>query len=493
MPSSVNGGSWLSGDTIGKAAMNLKTNLNISFATYTPTVGADTVAGQLVIDSNGCVLYVVNAANNAYGLAFNQSLRTTDSPTFTDATINSTLISTHLGQDVRSTASPTFAALTISNSGSITFGTGGSVVFGDATAVIGSSSHYVATLYVNTVQAEGASPTLTGFTFGSTTFTGIVTIQLAQAELIMNSTTSGNQAYIELENATSGYVGYLGIVATAGQLSTSSVVGDVVIRSNSAGILFAASTTQTMYIASNGNVSIAGNITMGSTLKMASSNFGLFSNGSVIYLANIGSNNGFSVDGSGNCASAGNLKIQGYFDVTNQGTSSTIAGNWVPTASNSYSLGSGSEIWAGMIAYNYYLISVPAVTSAHSLVIASNGQIGYVSSSGKYKENIRELTDCSWIYDLHPVLFDYKDVGQTGYEKKFGVTGKQSPKNVIGLIAEEVLKVRPEMVYSVNKDPDSVYYEHLPMATIVELKKLRDRVDQLEKVLQAEGILVNKP
>jgi hypothetical protein len=269
------------------------------------------------------------------------------------------------------------------------------------------------------------------------TFTAIQTIQLAQAELIINSTTSGNQSYIELENSASGYIGYLGIVATAGQLSTSSVVGDVVIRSNSAGILFAASTTQTMYIASNGNVSIAGNITMSSTLKMASSNFGLFCNGSAIYLANIGSSNGLSVDGSGNCASAGTFSI------------GTVAN-----------------------------------TTSHAAYLtgATSASVGYNTSCLRFKDNIENIEDASWIYNLRPVEFDWKDPERAKLEGR-----------MVGLIAEEVEAQYSKICEYEKGELTGLHYEWLAVPMIVELRKLRDRVDQLEKVLQAEGILVNKP
>src|SRR5208337_1530883 len=68
--------------------------------------------------SNGCVLYVVNAANNAYGIAINQSLRSTDSPSFAGLTVNSLNAATLLGyldQSVKQASSPTFAGLTINN------------------------------------------------------------------------------------------------------------------------------------------------------------------------------------------------------------------------------------------------------------------------------------------------------------------------------------------------------------------------------------------
>jgi hypothetical protein len=467
------------------------------------------------------------------------------------------------------------AGIALSNSQTIAFGTGGGITFTDATAIIGSATHYVATEYVNNITFEGASaqlagtyeiagtptvfstlafngtalnigsssnypaiiytnaltgegstPTITGFSLAGTyniggtptlnatlalnsqtlsgsgtfsgtitftsepiinisgsgavlrlynpantyyytlttgaiganyvlnipvitaadtlatlglaqTFTAIQTIQLAQAELIINSTTSGNQSYIELENSASGYIGYLGIVATAGQLSTSSVVGDVVIRSNSAGILFAASTTQTMYIASNGNVSIAGNITMSSTLKMASSNFGLFCNGSAIYLANIGSSNGLSVDGSGNCASAGTFSI------------GTVAN-----------------------------------TTSHAAYLtgATSASVGYNTSCLRFKDNIENIEDASWIYNLRPVEFDWKDPERAKLEGR-----------MVGLIAEEVEAQYSKICEYEKGELTGLHYEWLAVPMIVELRKLRDRVDQLEKVLQAEGILVNKP
>jgi hypothetical protein len=63
MPTSANGGTWLSGDTIGKGAMNLKTILNIPSTTYLPVIGTDTVAGQLYIDPVTGLRRVMNSAN----------------------------------------------------------------------------------------------------------------------------------------------------------------------------------------------------------------------------------------------------------------------------------------------------------------------------------------------------------------------------------------------------------------------------------------------
>jgi len=65
------------------------------------------------------------------------------------------------------------------------------------------------------------------------------------------------------------------------------------------------------------------------------------------------------------------------------------------------------------------------------LYINASGQVGYTSSSGRYKENIRNLTDASWIYDLSPKIFDRKD---------------GSSVDEYGLIAEEVEEINPRIV-----------------------------------------------
>jgi hypothetical protein len=103
--------------------MNLKTNLDIPFNTYTPVLGTDTVAGQIVVDSNGCVLYVVNAANNAYGIAINQSLLTTDSPTFAGLTVG-TLVYPSSGNVVTGLVTESGAGITLTASNPTGFGTG---------------------------------------------------------------------------------------------------------------------------------------------------------------------------------------------------------------------------------------------------------------------------------------------------------------------------------------------------------------------------------
>ena len=96
----------------------------------------------------------------------------------------------------------------------------------------------------------------------------------------------------------------------------------------------------------------------------------------------------------------------------------------------------------------------------------STNAISYASSSLRHKENIVPLSiDSSKIYQLSPVEFDYKE----------------SKTHDIGYIAETVDNILPELV---GKDrdglPDGIKYINLIMLIIEEMKKLKQRILELE-------------
>lgn len=104
---------------------------------------------------------------------------------------------------------------------------------------------------------------------------------------------------------------------------------------------------------------------------------------------------------------------------------------------------------------------------AIAVLVDSAGQFGTVSSSLRFKENIKDLDDSERIYNLRPVSFNYKT---------------QSGKKSTGLIAEEVLEVYPELVsYNQEGDVESVKYHDLPVLLLNEIKKLRARIEELER------------
>jgi hypothetical protein len=99
------------------------------------------------------------------------------------------------------------------------------------------------------------------------------------------------------------------------------------------------------------------------------------------------------------------------------------------------------------------------------VVVDANGQLGTVSSSRRFKDEIRDMgKDSDSLFSLRPVTFKYKKPQQDG-----------SRPLHYGLIAEEVADVYPELV-AFDRDtrtPQTVLYQELPVMLLNELKKQR--------------------
>jgi hypothetical protein len=125
-----------------------------------------------------------------------------------------------------------------------------------------------------------------------------------------------------------------------------------------------------------------------------------------------------------------------------------------------------------------------AISGGSAVLIDGSGAMGTVASSRRFKENFRSLdTHSAKIYDLNPVLFDYK--------AEYG-----SGKNQFGLIAEEVEAEIPELVVR-NADGEihTVAYHQLIPLLLNEIKRhehtfarqsqlidqLLNRIEKLEK------------
>ena len=100
--------------------------------------------------------------------------------------------------------------------------------------------------------------------------------------------------------------------------------------------------------------------------------------------------------------------------------------------------------------------------SGAAVVVSSTGQLGVVSSSRRYKENIQPMADASVaLMKLKPVTFRYKEADEQG----------QKPVQ-FGLIAEEVAEVLPELVVRDDKgQPETVAYHVLPSLLLNEYQK----------------------
>ena len=127
---------------------------------------------------------------------------------------------------------------------------------------------------------------------------------------------------------------------------------------------------------------------------------------------------------------------------------------------------------------SFFVAGIRGITTGNNdaipVVIDSNGQLGTVSSSRRFKEDIQDMdTASSDLMRLHPVIFRY--------QKPFADGSKPIQ---YGLIAEEVAEVYPDLVArSADGQIETVKYQVLDSMLLNELQKEHLRVQQ-----QAETI-----
>jgi hypothetical protein len=85
------------------------------------------------------------------------------------------------------------------------------------------------------------------------------------------------------------------------------------------------------------------------------------------------------------------------------------------------------------------------------------------TSALRYKENVQDLEDTSKVMQLRPVTFDWK----------------KDQKHDIGLIAEEVAELYPELVET-NGDITGVKYTKLTALLIKTVQEQNARIEKLE-------------
>ena len=117
------------------------------------------------------------------------------------------------------------------------------------------------------------------------------------------------------------------------------------------------------------------------------------------------------------------------------------------------------------------------VNNAQPVVIDSNGQLGTVSSSRRYKEDIADMGDASArLQSLRPVTFRYKKSYDNG-EKPIQ----------FGLIAEEVAETFPELaVFNAEGQPETVKYQDLTPLLLNEFLKQHRQAGQMTATMGAQ-------
>jgi len=118
------------------------------------------------------------------------------------------------------------------------------------------------------------------------------------------------------------------------------------------------------------------------------------------------------------------------------------------------------------------------VADAIPVLIASNGQLGTVSSSRRYKENIRPMDAMSdTLARLRPVSFRYIKPYADG-----------SKPIEYGLIAEEVAEVFPYLaVYNAKGQPETVQYHQLPTFLLKGFQEQQDVIAEQQATIDAQA------
>lgn len=167
----------------------------------------------------------------------------------------------------------------------------------------------------------------------------------------------------------------------------------------------------------------------------------------------------------------GNGSTSGY---TSSESSNIIIGDLIAgTTGESNVLRIGSGTGTGSAQLNKAFIAgirgiTTGVNDAVAVLVDSANQLGTVSSSKRFKTNIKDMAaESSDILKLRPVTFEYKE--HSGIKQ-------------YGLIAEEVEEIMPRLVvHDEEGQPLSVKYHEMPSILLNEIIKLRSELNELKQ------------
>jgi Chaperone of endosialidase len=173
-----------------------------------------------------------------------------------------------------------------------------------------------------------------------------------------------------------------------------------------------------------------------------------------------GSNNtALGANALGNTTGSGNIAV-GFLAGTNigNGSNNIDIGNHAPgNESNTIRIGSSTQTATFLAGVNGVTVS-----SGSEVFVDANGQLGTVTSSIRFKEDVDDMGDASGnLMKLRPVTFHYK-------------AGVDDGSHLLqyGLVAEEVAKVYPALVqYDAKGQPLTVRYHWINAMLLNEVQK----------------------
>jgi hypothetical protein len=153
------------------------------------------------------------------------------------------------------------------------------------------------------------------------------------------------------------------------------------------------------------------------------------------------------------------------------------AGGNVTTASNVICIGAG--VSGANVDNSCYIGNIFGSTSANGVgvLVNSNGRLGTMTSSARYKDEIKPMAKASEaLFALTPVTFRYK--------KEIDSAGIQQ----LGLVAEDVEKVNPDLIVRDKEGkPYSVRYDQVNAMLLNEFLKEHNAFVEEQRKVQEQG------
>jgi hypothetical protein len=160
----------------------------------------------------------------------------------------------------------------------------------------------------------------------------------------------------------------------------------------------------------------------------------------------------------------------------------TAAGSIYTTESSNICIGNSGvasdfgAIRIGSVQTKAFIAGVHGVTTggtAIPVLIDGSGQLGTVSSSARFKDEIQDMGEASeGLLKLRPVTFRYRE--------------QPEGRTQFGLVAEEVEKLMPELVVcSASGEAETVLYHEMPAMLLNELQRQQRQIEELKSELTA--------
>jgi len=119
--------------------------------------------------------------------------------------------------------------------------------------------------------------------------------------------------------------------------------------------------------------------------------------------------------------------------------------------------------------------SVTVGGSFRTVYIDVNGQLGGLSSTRESKADISNIEDTNWLMNLEPVSFKRRKKDYAG-----AYTAETYDNTEYGLIADDVVNVRPEICIMDKGKLSGINYEQLIAPMLKEIQNLRAEVEALK-------------